>query len=474
MLPRDAEQTLPVVEQARDAHLVAVGWQQLVERAAPLVERPVAERLAVELEQVERVQHARPSALLEQREARPSGGVERTQLAVDHRLAVAERLGQRGRDLRVALGDVDASPAPQPRAASRDARDDPDPVPLDLEDPVVARRERLRRAREHRLRHRDRERVGAPGMRRLARHAPAGQLFLVEARRARGFAAGLSPFALGLLVPVARPFAAARLASSAASRSAGASLRRSGFGTSTDSPAALASIICEQPIAVRVAVLLRVPLRDERGHELACDVQLLLADLGLGALDLVLGRDLVCVEQRGQREAVTDGPDAHQLLLRTEHDAADADQLLLGERALEQRERPRGGIAIGPEPVGALELDRVDLVLVHELLELDRVARLGLHRLELLVGQRHVAALGDLVALHDLVRGHFLVLDLADPSLADARAVRRVQLVEPHVAAPRRRVEPHRDVDQPEADGTGPRRARHAAPYPRPRRVKLA
>ena len=57
----------------------------------------------------------------------------------------------------------------------------------------------------------------------------------------------------------------------------------------------------------------------------------------------------------------------------------------LGERLLEERERPRRRVAIRAEPVRALELHRVDLVDVHELLELDRVTRLGLHRLELLI-----------------------------------------------------------------------------------------
>ena len=60
---------------------------------------------------------------------------------------------------------------------------------------------------------------------------------------------------------------------------------------------------------------------------------------------------------------------------------------------------------VGDEVVRLLEVQRVDLVEVDELLDLDRVAPLRAQRLDLVVLDHHVLALRDLVAADDLVGG---------------------------------------------------------------------
>jgi hypothetical protein len=58
---------------------------------------------------------------------------------------------------------------------------------------------------------------------------------------------------------------------------------------------------------------------------------------------------------------------------------------------------------VGAQVIGALECDRVDLVQRHEVVDLDDLVALDVRRGDLLVRERHVLALGHLVALDDLV-----------------------------------------------------------------------
>ena len=148
----ELEQPRAVVERARDADRVVRAGEQRLERLAPLGERPPEQRRAIQLEQVERVQHARAAALLEEREARPPLLVDRTQLAVDDRVVRAHRCHERGGNARIAPADVVTATAPEHRLATADARDDAHPVPLDLVLPLVAHRQHARELREHRAR----------------------------------------------------------------------------------------------------------------------------------------------------------------------------------------------------------------------------------------------------------------------------------------------------------------------------------
>src|SRR6266508_6613138 len=82
-------------------------------------------------------------------------------------------------------------------------------------------------------------------------------------------------------------------------------------------------------------------------------------------------------------------------------------------RADEQRVRPLGSL-LRPHEVRVREERGIDLLVRHEVLEVDRVLSLHLRRLEVVVGHLDELALLILERLDDLVVRHRLVLDLAD------------------------------------------------------------
>ena len=116
----------------------------------------------------------------------------------------------------------------------------------------------------------------------------------------------------------------------------------------------------------------------------------------------------------------------------------------------------------GHEVVGAVEVDRIDLVGADEARDLDRARGVALlERLELLVLDRDELALDDLPAADELVRADLDVVDGAPALLLDRRQALTVQHPELHVRLPRRRRgrrrEPDRNADEPEADRSVPR-----------------
>ena len=103
-----------------------------------------------------------------------------------------------------------------------------------------------------------------------------------------------------------------------------------------------------------------------------------------------------------------------------------------------------------PEVVGALEVDRVDLLVQDEVGDVDRLDALGLDGGEVLVREDDELVLLHLVCLHDLVVRDGLVLGFTDLLVADPAAIRFVDEVEAEVGLLDRAVHPHRHVDEPE------------------------
>ena len=153
LLVRGREQRLPVVEALREAHGLVPLVEQLLEPLAPLLDRELDDRLALDFEQVEEVVDDRRAALalLHGGEARPPLLVERADLAVDHAVGRLQRLDELFRDVLEALGVVLVLPGSELGLSARDRRDDPVAVPLDLEEPVVALRHRVGQRGEHGL-----------------------------------------------------------------------------------------------------------------------------------------------------------------------------------------------------------------------------------------------------------------------------------------------------------------------------------
>ena len=150
-------------------------------------------------------------------------------------------------------------------------------------------------------------------------------------------------------------------------------------------------------------------------------------------------------------EPRTEGTDQHEVLLA----AAD----VLPERHLARvahrlGEETVGLLAalVGAEVVDVLEVDGVDPLEGHELVDVDGRAGRRLDRPELGVGEGDVALALELVALDQLVPLDDALAAGAVELLADARAALLVQQVEGRLLRLRGDVESYRDGDEAEAD----------------------
>jgi hypothetical protein len=118
--------------------------------------------------------------------------------------------------------------------------------------------------------------------------------------------------------------------------------------------------------------------------------------------------------------------------------------------------------------VGAVVVDRVDLLQVDELLDVDRLRARERHRLEVRFLDHHELALGELPALDELVRLDVALVERAPALLLDRRAALAMERPEGHVLALLRHGEPDRDVDQAEVDGAVPDRSHEEKSLPGP------
>ena len=191
--------------------------------------------------------------------------------------------------------------------------------------------------------------------------------------------------------------------------------------------------------------------------------QFLVGDLDVGQTvefgELVSLRQLVGVHHHRHHQRTVERAEDRNVLLGPHHEPRDAHPVGLLHRPYQQRVR-LGRVDRGNE-VGAVEVDRVDLVEIDEALQIEPVGGLGSERCEFLVGDGDVVALGDLVALDDVAELDLLAGDLVDALLPDARAVASVELVEPDRSLTRRRVQLHRHVHETEADRTRPHWSSH-------------
>ena len=136
-----------------------------------------------------------------------------------------------------------------------------------------------------------------------------------------------------------------------------------------------------------------------------------------------LGRDeLVGEAHRVQGDHILERAQRDQVGLVVEDEAADPDPV----RALQRRVQQQVGLVAelaGAEVVGAVVVDRVDLLAPGEVLDLDHVRAGAVGRGDLLLGERHVGAGADFEAFHGLAVGNLLALLHAHAPVFDRGAV---------------------------------------------------
>ena len=219
-------------------------------------------------------------------------------------------------------------------------------------------------------------------------------------------------------------------------------------------------------LAVGVLVLGRLELAGQRLDQLLGDVDLALVGLDvLGGGDVVQAGgvdDLVGEEHRRHLEHVVVGqrPDRDEALLLADDDLGDRDAVGVAHRLQQQ---PVGLRAAGPgrQVVRVVVEDRVDLVEVDEVLDVDRLGLGRLDGVEFGGVDHHVAVRRDLIALDQILVGDLLPGGGVDALLRDPRARLGVELVEADRLAVDRAVQLDGHGDEPEADGAGPDRTGH-------------
>ena len=166
---RRLEERGAVVERLREPDGAVALVEQRLQPLVPLGQRQVDDRLALDLEDVEEIEHERPRSLLHRREAGAPLVVERADLAVEHAVRRLHRLHDRAGNRLEAGGQRVAVAARQFDFTARDRHDRAVAVPLHLVQPLLAGRHRLGERGQHRL-------VGA----RLARRGRVRRLLLHE------------------------------------------------------------------------------------------------------------------------------------------------------------------------------------------------------------------------------------------------------------------------------------------------------
>jgi hypothetical protein len=102
------------------------------------------------------------------------------------------------------------------------------------------------------------------------------------------------------------------------------------------------------------------------------------------------------------------------------------------------------------EEVGLLEEERIDLVQIDELVDLQGAVVVCLQRLDLFIGEGDVLALRDRIAADQLIGIDDLLVMRTPPLAIDARPAARVQQIEVDIFRMGGRIETDRDGDEAE------------------------
>ena len=219
-------------------------------------------------------------------------------------------------------------------------------------------------------------------------------------------------------------------------------------------------------LAVGVVVLVGLEILGHRVDERGGHLQLLRPHLDVLVEEGEVGRAYLVGPQQGlQRDDALPDPQRGQRLALAQRDLGHRHLPRRLERVAEQHVRP------GPCRLGfcVVALGRVDGLHLGARREVQHLDPVGGHQRQVgqvLVGQHHHVARGQLVALRDIGVRDFLPVERADPAELDPGSVLAVHLTEGDIALLRRGVEFHRDHDQAERDGTGPYAA-HGLHLPR-------
>jgi len=127
------------------------------------------------------------------------------------------------------------------------------------------------------------------------------------------------------------------------------------------------------------------------------------------------------------------------------------------KRAFKQDEGLSAGL-LGREVIALLVIDRIDLVQLDEVRDVDVMDRADWQAVQVLFGDRDVLAFGKFVSTFHILPRHFLFVDRTPTEVLQASAAVFVEEVEAHIAGLGGGEEAHRDADHPKGNGAAPDR----------------
>ena len=166
-------------------------------------------------------------------------------------------------------------------------------------------------------------------------------------------------------------------------------------------------------------------------HDMLREIEHVLGDFLVGNIVEIfrLLAHFVGIAQRHAHHALAARLQRDDVLARGEHHLADRDHALLADGFADHGERLLPDFPVRHDEVGIVEVELVDLLARHELVDIDHPLALDRNRFELLRVELEILALADLVALDD-VGGFDLVAAVGiDLAIFDAMAGVLVELV---------------------------------------------
>src|SRR3984893_11970514 len=141
--------------------------------------------------------------------------------------------------------------------------------------------------------------------------------------------------------------------------------------------------------------------------------------------------DLIGGPHGGHHQAAVTRLDQHQPLPARQRDMPEPDLVRLGHRLADDPEGLGRELTVGMDPIGSVEIDRIDRVAIDKAVEVDDLRRLDLQILQLVIADRDIAPAFVLVALDDLIAVDDLAGLGVDELLGHPISGLAVQLVEP-------------------------------------------
>ena len=151
------------------------------------------------------------------------------------------------------------------------------------------------------------------------------------------------------------------------------------------------------------------------------------------------------------------------MLLRRNHDVGDADFLFLAQ-SLPQQGVNLFALGRGRQEIGLFKILRRHRTDVDKVQELDGLRCLRMVPAYFVLAEDRVFAFGVSQPLDDIFLADLFAGDLVHPLVTHRRHVALVQPIEIQSLLLGRRIQGHRDIDQPEADGAFPKCVWHGIP----------